>query len=53
MKDVSFITATEDWGIVRYWALCNAPDGGYLYAVGDVDRVLGAHWRAVVVWAGI
>lgn len=35
--DCEFLTATEDWGAIRYWALCNAPVEGYCYFVGDFD----------------
>jgi len=35
-KDLSFHTATSDWGTVRYWALCSADVGGYVYAFGDL-----------------
>lgn len=38
-QDLSFPTATTAWGTVRYWALCNAPVDGYVYAVGDMLSV--------------
>lgn len=38
--DVPFVTATEDWGTLRYWALCNAQVDGFVYAVGKLDDVL-------------
>lgn len=49
MEDVSFITATEDWGIVRFWALCNAADGGYLYATGELASPYSVATGDVVV----
>ena len=33
--DINYVTAIEDWGTIRYWALCNAPVEGYVYMVGD------------------
>lgn len=36
-NDVPFITATSTWGMVRYWALCNAPVDGYNLLVGDLE----------------
>lgn len=36
-KDISFIQATEDWGTVRHWALCNAPAGGFVYFFGALE----------------
>lgn len=38
--DIPFVIATEDWGTIRYWALCNASVDGYVYAVGSLDTVL-------------
>lgn len=35
-KDLSFATATADWGTVRFWALCSSNVGGYVYAFGDL-----------------
>jgi hypothetical protein len=35
--DVSFVQAASDWGECRYWALCNAPTGGFNYLVGDLE----------------
>lgn len=39
-EDVTFLVATEDWGTVGYWALCNADVDGFLYAVGDLETPL-------------
>ena len=33
-----FVTATSDWGEIRYWALCNAPVDGYNLIVGDMEN---------------
>lgn len=38
-KDMSFVTALEDWGKLKYWALCDSPAGGNVYAFGDMDPV--------------
>jgi hypothetical protein len=38
LLDVSFVMATEDWGILRYWALCNAFIEGYCYFVGELEQ---------------
>jgi hypothetical protein len=35
-QDVTFATATAQWGVIRYWALCNAPVDGMAYACGDL-----------------
>lgn len=35
--DLTFVTATADWGQIGYWALANAAAGGYLYAVGSME----------------
>lgn len=32
--------ATTAWGRVRYWALCNAPVGGYVVAFGALSPLL-------------
>jgi hypothetical protein len=32
-----FITAQSDWGMIRYWALTNAPVDGYNLIVGDLE----------------
>lgn len=36
-EDITFVTAVEDWGTIRYWALCNASEDGYVYFVGDFE----------------
>lgn len=35
---ITFITATADWGRIRYWALCSAPSGGYVYMCGNMEQ---------------
>jgi hypothetical protein len=35
--DVEFIAALQDWGTVRFWAICNAPVDGYVYFVGNFE----------------
>lgn len=35
--DIEFVQAQEDWGTVRYWALCNALVDGYVYFIGDFE----------------
>ena len=37
VEDVVWGTATEDWGELRYWALCSAEADGYVYAIGDME----------------
>lgn len=37
-EDVSFATATSDWGVIKYWALCNASADGYNYFVGSFEN---------------
>lgn len=37
LLDVSFVLAASDWGECRFWALCNAPTGGFNYLVGDLE----------------
>ena len=31
---LTFSAATADWGRINYWALCNAPEEGYVYFTG-------------------
>jgi hypothetical protein len=35
---VEFITATQDLGTFRYWALCNAEVDGYVYFYGELEE---------------
>lgn len=37
LVDVSFATATEDWGTVGYWALCDSDQSGNVYFTGDFE----------------
>ena len=37
---VQFMTASSDWGLSGYWALCNADSGGFCYFVGDLESPL-------------
>jgi len=37
--EVSSVSATEDWGTLRFWALCSSPVDGYIYAVGDMEPI--------------
>lgn len=39
-QDVSFIAATEEWGWIYYWALCNQEQEGQVIAVGKVESDL-------------
>lgn len=36
--DLSFLTATADWGRISYWAICNALEEGYVYCVGTMEE---------------
>lgn len=48
-----FIQATEDWGQIKYWALCNAPVDGYVYAVGELGSPINVlDGDTVVIGAG-
>lgn len=38
-KDLSFPTALQDWGKLKFWALCDSAAGGNVYAFGDMDPV--------------
>jgi hypothetical protein len=31
----NFAAATLDWGMINYWAMCNAPVGGEVYIYGE------------------
>lgn len=34
--NVQFLPATDLWGMIRYWALCNAQVEGYVYFIGKL-----------------
>jgi len=36
--ELSYVEALEDWGTIRYWALCNAEVEGYVYFVGEFEN---------------
>lgn len=36
-QDIAFLPATEDWGRIKHWALCDSPSGGNLYFIGSVE----------------
>lgn len=51
--DISFVTATSDWGELRFWALCNAPVEGMNYLVGDLaDPIQVAAGDTIVLSEG-
>lgn len=33
----TYVTATSDWGVINYWALCNAVTDGYNFLVGELE----------------
>ncbi len=33
-----YVTATQDWGQINYWALCNAQVDGENFLVGDLEN---------------
>ena len=35
---LNFPTATVDWGILNYWAICDAPVEGNNLIVGDLEQ---------------
>lgn len=37
-ETVTFTTPTNDWGPLRYWALCNSDVEGYIYIVGELEE---------------
>lgn len=37
LADEVVVEAGGEWGQIRYWALCNAAEGGYLYACGSLE----------------
>ena len=38
--EILFLTAMEDWGRIKYWALCDAPADGNVYFIGDIEENL-------------
>lgn len=38
VRPTQFISATSDWGIIRYWALCNAQTDGFNLVVGNLEN---------------
>ena len=34
--EINFPMPTEEWGFLRYWALCEAPSEGRVFFVGDL-----------------
>lgn len=47
--DVSFVPAAEDWGTIRYWALCNASVDGYVYFAGSLEEPIEVLESDIVV----
>lgn len=47
--DVTFTQAQEDWGILRYWALCQTDVDGMVYAVGNLEDPLDVNTGDTVV----
>jgi len=39
VENLSFQMATDNWGMIRYWALCNAEAEGFVYATGSLETV--------------
>ena len=37
LQDVIFTQATDDWGPITYWALCDAPEAGNNFFVGSFE----------------
>ena len=35
-NNAQFLPATDLWGMIRYWALCNAEVDGYVYFIGKL-----------------
>lgn len=36
LQDITFSTATSDWGLITHWALCDAEVDGGVYFFGDL-----------------
>lgn len=51
-KDDSFPTALQNWGTLRYWALCDSQVGGYVYAIGNMAPITIRTGDTVQVFAG-
>jgi hypothetical protein len=53
LLDITFLQATDDWGQINYWALCDAIDAGNNYYVGDMQTgLIVASGDVAVVGAG-
>ena len=37
ITDQVFKVATANWGVIRYWAICNAAVDGYVYFCGKIE----------------
>lgn len=35
--EIAFVTPSISWGYLQHWALCEAVDGGRVFAAGDLD----------------
>lgn len=52
--ELRFPTATIDWGTANFWALCSAPEGGYMYLFGEfVEPLYVAAADQVVIDPGL
>lgn len=51
-KNLPFVTANQDWGSIRYWALCDARVEGHIYAIGDLEPIYVATGEAPELFAG-
>lgn len=38
MASITFMEAVSDWGMIRYWALCDSPSGGNVLFNGDMEN---------------
>jgi len=50
--DASFPVASQDWGIVRFWALCDQAQDGRVLMAGDFDSFQVSAGDQVVFVAG-
>ena len=51
--DVTYVQATEAWGELRYWALCNAEVEGFVYFIGSLESPITINTTdTLVVGAG-
>lgn len=48
VNEVSFPPAASDWGRINYWAICDDPDGGRAFFVGQLEVPLDVVTGAVV-----